>query len=55
MASDIEQKVRQAAGLPAVSAAAESSASARDKDAASQGERGGKAAKGQKSEKHVEA
>jgi recombination protein RecA len=55
MASEIEQKVRQAAGLPAVGAAAESSAPARDKDTAPQGERGGKAAKGQKSEKHVEA
>ncbi|HTP04459.1 MAG TPA: recombinase RecA [Nitrospirota bacterium] len=55
MASEIEQKVRQAAGLTAVGAASESSASARDKDAAPQGERGGKAAKGQKSEKHVEA
>src|SRR5512143_3117679 len=55
MAIEIEQKVRQAAGLTAVSAAAESSSSARDKDTASQGERGGKGAKGQKSEKHVEA
>jgi recombination protein RecA len=55
MASEIEQKVRQAAGLTAVDAAAESSAPARDKDAAPQSERGGKAAKGQKSEKHVEA
>jgi recombination protein RecA len=55
MASEIEQKVRQAAGLSAVSAAVESGTSARDRDAATQGERGGKAAKGQKSEKHVEA
>ena len=55
MASEIEQKVRQAASLTAVGAAAESSAPARDKDTAPQGERGGKAAKGQKSEKHVEA
>jgi recombination protein RecA len=55
MAAEIEQKVRQAAGLTAVGTAAESTASARDKDTVSQGERGGKAAKGQKSEKHVEA
>jgi recombination protein RecA len=55
MASEIELKVRQAAGLPVAGApVAEGSASARDKDAAA-GERGGKAAKGQKSEKHMEA
>jgi hypothetical protein len=56
MASEIELKVRQAAGLPVLGApVAEGSASARDKDAAVSGERGGKAAKGQKSEKHMEA
>jgi hypothetical protein len=55
MASEIEQKVRQAAGLPAAASAAEGGASVRDKDAASHGERGGKAVKGQKSERHVEA
>jgi hypothetical protein len=56
MASEIEHKVRQAAGLPVSEAAvAENAASSKDKDAAPLGERGGKAGKGQKSEKHVEA
>ncbi len=54
MTSEIELKVRQAAGLPAADApTAESGGSSRD--AAVSGERGGKAVRGQKSEKHVEA
>jgi recombination protein RecA len=56
MATEVEIKVRQAAGLPATGASvAETVAPAKEKDAASQGERAGKAAKGQKSEKQVEA
>ncbi len=59
MASEIELKVRQAAGLPtngaAAAPAAEESAPAREKETASPGERTSKAAKGHKSEKHVEA
>jgi len=56
MSSEIEAKVRQAAGLPAVGASvSENAAPAKEKDAAPQGERGGKAVKGQKSEKQVEA
>ena len=56
MASEIELKVRQAAGLPVTGAPeAENSGPAKDKDAAVQAERGSKTAKSQKSEKHVEA
>jgi hypothetical protein len=56
MASEIEVKVRQAAGLPSNGAApAESSAPGKDKEAASQVERAAKPPKGQKTEKHVEA
>ncbi len=56
MASEIEIKVRQAAGLPAAGALiSETVAPAKEKDAASPGERAGKAVKGQKSEKQVEA
>ncbi len=61
MASEIEVKVRQAAGLPtngngAVAApAAEDSVPAKEKETVSPGERTSKAGKGHKSEKHVEA
>jgi recombination protein RecA len=57
MASEIEVKVRQAAGLPVSGAApVENAAPARDKEKETAApERGGKAAKGQKSEKQVEA
>jgi recombination protein RecA len=57
MASEIEVKVRQAAGLPVSGAApVENTAPARDKEKETAApERGGKAAKGQKSEKQVEA
>ncbi len=55
IASEIELKVRQSTGLPVAGVpAAEGSAPTRDRDAAA-GERGGKAAKGQKPEKHMEA
>ena len=56
MATEIEIKVRQAAGLPATGASvAETVAPAKEKDAASPVERAGKAPKGQKTEKQVEA
>ncbi len=57
MAAEIELKVRQVAGLPANGAApaVEAVAQTREKEAAPSGERTGKAGKGQKSEKHVEA
>jgi recombination protein RecA len=56
MASEIEIKVRQAAGLPVASApAADAAAPAKDKETAALAERGGKAGKGHKSEKLVEA
>ncbi len=56
MTSEIELKVRQAAGLPVADATTpESGGSSRERDSAVSGERGGKAARGQKSEKHVEA
>jgi recombination protein RecA len=55
MAVEIEAKVRQAAGLPAVvSPAPEASAAAKEKDAGTT-ERAGKAAKGSKTDKHAEA
>ncbi|OGW36650.1 MAG: recombinase RecA [Nitrospirae bacterium GWD2_57_9] len=58
MAAEIEFKVRQAAGLPATQPAAavpsESAASVKEKETTAP-ERGAKAAKGQKSEKHLEA
>jgi recombination protein RecA len=53
MAAEIELKVRQAAGLPTGSAPAGDNGSAA-KDAAPQGERGGRSSKGQKPEKHAE-
>ena len=56
MASEIEIKGRQAAGLPAArTSGSESVAPAKEKDAASPGERAGKPVKGQKSEKQAEA
>jgi recombination protein RecA len=56
MASEIEIKVRQAAGLPAArTSGSESVAPAKEKDAALSGERAGKPVKGQKSEKQAEA
>jgi recombination protein RecA len=56
MASEIETRVRQAAGLPAARASgSEGVAPAKEKDAALSGERAGKPVKGQKSEKQVEA
>ena len=56
MASEIEFKVRQAAGLPVAEASVQDSAApAKEKEVAPQTERVVKAAKGQKSEKHVEA
>jgi recombination protein RecA len=53
MAAEIELKVRQAAGLPVVSAPSGDNGSAA-KDAAPQSERAGKPAKGQKAERHAE-
>ncbi len=53
MASEIEIKVRQAAGLPVASVSADAAAPAKDKEAPA--ERGGKVSKGHKSEKLVEA
>ncbi len=53
MAAEIELKVRQAAGLPVVSAPAGDNGSAL-KDAAPQSERAGKTSKAQKPEKHAE-
>jgi recombination protein RecA len=61
MASEIEARVRQAAGLPVAAAPLSDSIASiapekeKEKDAVAHGERGAKAGRGQKSEKHVEA
>ena len=56
MAAEIELKVRQAAGLPVSPAAAVAAEPVKEKEKESPApERGAKAVKGQKSEKHVEA
>jgi recombination protein RecA len=54
MAAEIELKVRQAAGLPVSAAAPTEPAKEKDRESPAS-ERGAKALKGQKSEKHVEA
>jgi recombination protein RecA len=61
MASEIEARVRQAAGLPVAAVPLSDSIASiapekeKEKDAVAHGERGAKAGRGQKSEKHVEA